>query len=101
MPEKKEKYKQKIESQLREWEVKIKELKARGEKLEAEAKIKYYEQLQILNKNKETAENKFHELKESGEGAWKDAKKGLEKTWKEFKKTFKAVKKDLSKQSKN
>lgn len=80
----KEAYQEKLEAQLRIWNAKIEELKGKADKAEAEAKIRYQEQLQALRAKQEEAEKRLRELKAAGEGAWEDLKGGIEKVWDEL-----------------
>ncbi len=83
--ETKEAYQKKMESQFKEWEIKINQLRARAEKVSAEVKIEYYEQINTLRTKQEAARNKFQELKKAGGHAWQDLKAGVETAWKELK----------------
>jgi hypothetical protein len=82
-----EAYQKKMESQFKEWEAKINQLRARAEKVSAEVKIEYYEQIYTLRTKQAAARNKLQELKKAGGHAWQDLKAGVETAWKELKST--------------
>lgn len=86
---KKEAYARKIETQLKEWSVKIDILKAKAEKSKAEVKIKYLEQIEELKSRQGALKQRLGELKESGDEAWEDFKDGLEDALDEMKKALK------------
>jgi len=83
--EKRKAYQEKIEAQLKEWGIKLDELKARAEKSKAELKMKYEEQIEDLKTKQEALQKKLEELKESGEETWQHLKTGIEKGFDEFK----------------
>lgn len=74
----KEAYEQKIEAQLAEWDAEIKKLRAKAEQAEADAKIRYHEQVEDIRSMQRSAQAKFKELKEAGDNAWEDLKAGME-----------------------
>ena len=81
----KEDYQEKLEAQLREWSAKIDQLKAGAERMAADAKVRYHQQLDALRGKQEAAQKKLQELKESGEGAWESLKAGIDRAWDELK----------------
>ena len=83
--EQKEAYQGKMETQLQEWGAKIDELTAKAEHATLEAKVKYHEQLKILQIKREAAQGKFNELKNASGGAWEDLKSGMENAWNDMK----------------
>jgi len=84
-PEKRKAYQEKIEAQLKEWGVKIDELKAKAERSKVELKMKYEKQIEDLRVQKETLEKRLQEFKESGEETWEHLKTGIEKGFDELK----------------
>jgi len=78
-------YQEKIEAQLKEWGVKIGELKAKVEKSKTEVKKKYEKQVEDLRIKQEALEKKLKEFKESSEEAWDHLKTGIEKSLDELK----------------
>ena len=75
---KKEAYEQKIEARLDEWKAEINQLKAKAQKAEADAQIRYYKQIEDIQAKQEAARKKLRALKNAGEDAWKDLKTGLD-----------------------
>lgn len=86
--ETKKSYHHRIEGILSDWSARIDELKKKVDRSKAEAKIKYYEQIEALRKNLETARKKFTELKEAGEEKWEDLRKAMEDSLSDLKKSF-------------
>lgn len=78
MEETKKIYEQKIQAQLDEWEAEIDKLKAKADQAEADARLKYYNQIEELQARHEEAAEKLAELKAASSDAWKDIKAGLE-----------------------
>lgn len=76
-----EAYENKLESQLSEWKIEIDKLKAKADKAEADAQIKYYKQIESLQAKQKAAGEKLAELKKAGEDAWQDLKTGVQSAW--------------------
>lgn len=81
MSQKKQAYEEKVDAQLKELSAKIDVLKAKAEKSGADAKVKYYEKIEDLEKRRSVAREKLKELKAAGEDAWQDLKGGVEAAW--------------------
>lgn len=81
----KETYQAKMEAQLKEWQAKIDVLKAKAEKAEADAKIRYNEEIESLQAKQHHMAQKLDELRSSSESAWEDVKAGVEMAWKDLK----------------
>lgn len=84
-------YVDKMEAQLKEWEAKIGILRAKAEKTEANTRIKYYRQIEKLQKKQEETRKKLQEIKHSGEDAWDNVKGNLGKSLQDLKKTVSGV----------
>ncbi len=80
-----EEYYAKIESQLKEWNTKIEELKelAKGSKDEAREKIEKV--IGSLMTKREAAQKKLQDLKKASDEAWVDIKVGVENAGNELK----------------
>jgi len=76
---KKEAYEQNLQVQLEEWNARIKLLKAKAEKAEADAKVRYYDELDLLREKQSVMRHKMQELKNAGDDAWEDLKDGINK----------------------
>jgi len=88
---KKDAYRQKLESQLDEWDAKIDVLKAKANKAEASAKVEYHEMIENLQTKRSKAKDKLQELRHASEDAWEDLKGGLEQSWSELGAAVKAA----------
>ena len=78
----KEAYKKKLEAQFDEWKVEIDKLKAKANKAEADAQIKYHKEIENIRMKQEAVGEKLVELKDSGDEAWEDLKAGLDNAMK-------------------
>lgn len=74
----KDAYLQKIDAQMEEWKTEIDKMKAKADKADADAKLKYYEQIEELRTKQQAAQEKLRELRNSSEDAWEDLKAGFE-----------------------
>jgi nucleotide-binding universal stress UspA family protein len=83
--EKRKAYQEKVETQLKEWGVRIDELKAKAERSKIELKMQYEKQIEDLRLQKEALEKKLQEFKESGEETWEHLKTAIEKGFDELK----------------
>ena len=77
----KEAYEQKLQAQLDEWNAEIDTLKARADKAEADAQLKYYKEIEELRSMQATANEKLASLKAASDDAWEDLKAGIESSW--------------------
>lgn len=67
-----------MQAKLGEWNAEIDVLAARAERVTAEVKQEYAEQIEILKAKQATARTKIDELQHAGEGAWEDLKSGMD-----------------------
>jgi uncharacterized coiled-coil DUF342 family protein len=81
-----EHYQEQIESTLNDWGEEIEKIRKKADKLGAEAKGKYREQIEDLRARQETAKNKLEEMKRTGGEAWEDFRSGAEAALDELKK---------------
>lgn len=79
-------YQEKIESRLQEWGEEIETIRKKADKLGAEARVKYREQIEDLHTRQETARKKLEEMKKAGGEAWEGFRKGAESALEELKK---------------
>lgn len=89
--EKKELYREKIESQFKEWKAKIDMLEGRASTLTSEAKSTLNKEIEELRNKKSVVKKKWSELQRSGEDTWDKMKDGVEKSADELKKAFEKV----------
>jgi len=87
----KEAYEKKLQAQLDEWSAKIEVLKAKADKVKADARVDYSKQLEELRIKKNAANAKLAELKKAGDEAWEDLKTGVESAWDSLGKAVKAA----------
>ena len=71
----KDTYQEKLETQLKEWNAKIGELRSRAERVATGARVKYQEEVEALRFRYEGAQRKLQELKQAGEGVWEDLRR--------------------------
>ncbi len=88
MRDKRKAYEEKLDAQLDEWNAQIALLKAKADKVKAEAKIEYYKTIEALQHKQDEVGEKLHELKTAGDEAWEDLKTGAEKAWAEVETAF-------------
>jgi len=81
-----EHYQEQIESTLDEWGEEIEKIRKKADKLGAEARGKYREQIEDLSARQETARKKLEDLKRTGGEAWEDLRSGAEAALDELKK---------------
>ncbi|MCA9483591.1 MAG: coiled coil domain-containing protein [Nitrospina sp.] len=77
----KEEYQRKLEAKIDEWSAELEVLKAKANSAQADARIKYQQELQELNSRLNELRQKRDRLKTSGEDAWEDIKAGVDKAW--------------------
>jgi uncharacterized coiled-coil DUF342 family protein len=82
----KEHYQEKIESTLNEWSEEIEKIRKKADKLGADAKGKYMEQIKDLRAKQETARKKLEDMKRTSGEAWEDLRNGAEGAIDELKK---------------
>lgn len=84
-----EEFIQKMKAQLDQWGIEIDKLSLRAEAAQAEAKLKYQHQIEVLKQQREAARLKLHELQSSGEDAWESLREGMESGWESITKAIK------------
>lgn len=82
---------EKLESQLKEWGVKLDALEAKAKKAGAEAKTDFHKSIEVLKTKIEAAKKKIAEYKAEGGGKWDVFKGNLEALWKDIEVTFKGL----------
>jgi len=71
-------YEEKMDAQLREWQAELDRLQARADKMEADAKVEYYKNIEDLRKKYMTAQQRLEDLKRAGGEAVDELKNGVE-----------------------
>ena len=78
---KKDAYIQKLHAKIDEWNADIDKLNAKASQVEADSKIEYQKQIEVLKQKRSDIENKLSEISRSGEEAWNDLKAGIDLAW--------------------
>ncbi len=77
----KEAYQKKLQAQLDEWDARLDLLSAQAQKVAADARINYEDELVSLRSRRAEAHKALAELGKRGENAWEDMKDGVDKAW--------------------
>jgi hypothetical protein len=85
----KHRFQQKLESQLKQWDVRLEELKVKARDAKAEIRAEFGVQLEALAAKRALAQERLQELRRHGEWAWEDLKDGAEQTWSELRDAIK------------
>jgi len=89
--DKKEIYREKIESQLKEWKAKIDMLDSKASTLSSEAKTTLMKEIEELRGKKTVVKEKWNELQKTGGDSWDKMKDGVEKSSEELKKAIEKI----------
>ena len=82
--DKKEAYQDKLQARLDEWKAEIAKLRAKADGAQANARLKYMEEVDELRAHQKKAEARMEELQRAQGEAWKDMKSGMEAAWDEM-----------------
>ncbi|MBF0169575.1 MAG: coiled coil domain-containing protein [Nitrospinae bacterium] len=88
MASNREAYEKKFNAQLKEWSAQIALLKAKAVNATADANLDYHQAVESLQKKRDEASAKYHELKSASDDAWDDVKGGAERAWEEVKTAY-------------
>lgn len=80
-----EAYREKLETQLKEWKVKIEMLEKKAAEASGETKAELMRAIGELRQKKELVKEKWTELQKEGGAAWNTMKEGVEKAASELK----------------
>ena len=80
-----EAYKEKMEAQLKIWNAKIEEFKAKAQKKNATVQIDINKKIDQFMQKKEESMNRIEEIKKSGDVSWDEIKTSMEKAFNDFK----------------
>ena len=83
--EKRNLYIAKIEANLRLYNARIAEMRAKAAVVQTDMKLEYLSQVENLEKKRDEFKEKHDQLKKAGEHAWEDVIIGTEKAWNELK----------------
>jgi chromosome segregation ATPase len=90
-------YIKKIKANIDQWNADIDKLQARAKEVEADARIKYDEQIAELKQQRDQAETKMKEARAASEEAWADLRAGFESAWDSVSKAFSTAMKRFNK----
>jgi len=74
-------YIEKAKARLDQWNAEIDKLEAKADEAEADAKVRYQQQLQELRRYRDDAEKRIKDLQQAGDDAWRDLKTGFDQAW--------------------
>jgi hypothetical protein len=77
-------FQQELEIQLKDWEAKLEQLRAKAKDAKADIRAEFEIQLEALAAKRALAQEKLRELRLHGESAWEDLKGGADKAWSEL-----------------
>jgi TolA-binding protein len=81
----------KMESQIKQWGIKIDELAAKADAAGAEAKSDYHKRIRDMKTKHQAAQAKLDEVKAAGSEKWETIKGGIESAWNELEASFKKL----------
>lgn len=89
--DRKDAYQDKLQAQLDEWKAEIAKLRAKADLAQADARLKYMEELDALRAHQKKAEARMKELQDAQGEAWKDVRSGVEAAWDEMNDAMKSA----------
>jgi hypothetical protein len=87
----KDAYQKQFEAQLKVWDARLDVLNARAQKVTADARINYENELAVLKQKRTAAFGTLGELGRRGGNAWDDVKAGMERAISELGRSFAKV----------
>lgn len=90
-PEARQAYIKKVQAQLDQYDAQLSEMKARADKVAANAKVEYHSMMEEAIVKRDALQVQLGELQSSSESAWEEIQKGLEKAGAELQKSFGAA----------
>jgi uncharacterized coiled-coil DUF342 family protein len=84
-------YREKLETQMKEWKARIDMLEEKAANATGETKTEFMRLIGELRQKKEIVNGKWNELQKEGGAAWDTLKEGLEKAVSELKSTLDKV----------
>ena len=71
-------YVKKMKAKLDEWNAEIAKLEAQAKQKEADAQVRYQDEIETLKDRRNAAKEKLDKIREGGSEAWNDLKGGFE-----------------------
>ena len=81
-------YVTRMDLQLKKWDADVDALAARGEKVNAEARAAYQDQIKNLRASREAAHKTFRQIRAASESASAQMQAGLDEAWKSMQKAL-------------
>ena len=78
-----------LEAQLKAWDARLDELKAKARDAKAEIRAEFEVQLEAIAGKRALAQEKLQELRRHGEWAWEDLQDSAENAWSELREAIK------------
>lgn len=94
--DRKDAYQNKLQAQLDVWKAEIAKLRAKAELAQADARLKFLDEIDGLRAHQNKAEARMKDLREAQGEAWKDMKSGVEAAWDEMSDAMKSAWKRFS-----
>lgn len=85
-------YISKMEQHLDQWSAEMDALEVKAQKTQADAKVKYQEQLVVLRAQRQEGEERLKALKSATEDSWQQLQAETENIWEAFKDSVYAFK---------
>ena len=82
-------YIEKMKAKLDEWNADIDKLAAQAKSAEADAQLRFQQQLDELKASRDQAARQLKELQNASADAWETMRQGAEAAWEEMAKAFK------------
>ncbi len=86
----KDQFTQMMETQFKEWQSQLEEVKALAEKAEANMREEYDKQIEFLKNMQDDAWDQLQKVQDASEQAWQEAREQAEKQWQDFEKQLKS-----------
>ncbi len=94
----KDEYVAKLSDQMKKLDKKIDDLKAKGEKLQGQAKTEWRDQMEALRIKRQQADQLLDELKAASGKSWEDFREGTTNAWQDLKTSIDAAAKRFTSQ---
>jgi uncharacterized coiled-coil DUF342 family protein len=82
---KKDEYCATMESEIKNWDVEVDKLNAKGKQMSADARASYDTQVKALRADRDLAFSKLQEIRTANESAWQQMQSGMDAAWNSMK----------------
>lgn len=82
-------YIDKMKAKLDEWNAEIDRFSAKAEGVQADAKLEYDRQIEVIKKQRDEVRQHLNNLQAASDSAWEDMRKGADAAWENMANTFK------------